>query len=820
LLLLCIPTLAAAQDEKPDRLLFFGLTLRGVHPSLTEHWGTLELTLANPYATGHDARVLVFYSDQPDVQYGRDVWLPGHSMLSTWMLIGPAPEGEARSRELQVLLYDRTGGEQRFALRPGQERIRSRLLPYAQSRTLTSILMDLGPAELGDLDARLNEEGEEILQLVRLFRATCSLPPNLGLVQDNFLLPTADAFDGVDHFILATPRLADDPPGLMALRHWLEQGGKLWVMLDMVEPETLARLLGEDSGFQVVDRTSLTSIRIDPYPAPAGGGERDEPSDEAKAQEFEQPVKFVRVVLSPKYKVLRTVNDWPALCTRAVGRGKLVLTTLSARGWARPRTASDPRTPYPDFPDLPVALPAFDELTLELQPRSESNPFPREALEPLLEDEIGYSIIRVGTAGLIFGIFLAAMLVVGIGLHKSGRSELLAWLGPVAAVAAMAIFLVLGEISRRGVPPTVAVAQLININPRADEQPVTGVFTLFRPDAGPLPVSSTQGGLLDFDMSGLEGQPRQFAMTDLNAWHWENLALPAGVRKGTFRYSARVEKPVSAVATFGPQGLEAKIAPGPFRGLADAVVQSPTQRSLAADLRADSTFTVGDAELLGPGQYLTGAVLTDRQQRRQNIYRQLLQPASAGTKGRAERIPEGSSVLWAWAEPAELPFTFGPGIRTVGSALLVIPLEFEHTPPDAHVTIPRGFVPLRRMLQGIASRPTLEGQYGIEEHLRFQLPPSVLPMQVERARLFAKVNAPLRRFTVAGRGAKTPLISEESPIDPIQRDIVQKDLLQLDEQGGLHFDIGMSEQLKDQEDNPQKWSIEYLELEVIGRTLP
>jgi hypothetical protein len=797
-----------------------GLTLRGVHPQLSEHWGTLELILGNPFPTDHDARLLVFYTDQPDVQYGRDVWVPGNSMLSTWMLIGPAPEGDdSRGRELQVLLYDRTGGEERFAVRPGLERLRSRLLPYAQRRTLTSILMDLGPAMPGDLDSRLTEEGEEILQIVRLFRATSGLTPHLGIVQeDDFLLPTADAWGGVDHFVLATPRIADDPPGLEALRHWLEQGGKLWVMLDVVDPDALARLLGEDSGFQVVDRTSLTTVRIDPVTPLLAIGEGDGggASDEATTQEFEQPVNLVRVVLTPKYKVLRTVNGWPALCTRPVGRGKLVLTTLGARGWFRPRTATDRSTPYPDFPDLPVSLPAFDQLTAELQPAVESSPFPTKAFEPLLEDEIGYSIIGVETAGLIFGLFLVVVLAMGIVLHRAGRSKLLGWLGPAVALVATGIFFALGHMSRRGVAPTVAVVQMININPQADEQPVRGVLALFRPDAGPVPISSTQGGLLDFDMSGLEGQLRQLVMTDLDAWHWENLSLPAGLRKGSFRYSTRLERPVSAVATFGAQGIEAKIAG--LQGLTDALIQSPTQRSLAVNFRPDGTFGVGDADLLPPGQYITGTVLTDRQQRRQSIYGRLL-GAEATSPQVARGLIEGRSVLWAWSEPVPLPFTFGPGIQTAGSALLVIPLEFEHCPPDTQVIVPKAFVPLWRILKGVPVRPTMDGQYGIDQHMRFQLPASVMPMKVERARLFVKVNAPLRRFTVAQPGAKATIISKENQIDPIEHDIAQSDLLQLDAQGGLNFDIGISEQLKDQEDNPQKWIIESFELEVVGRTM-
>src|SRR5207244_13298474 len=43
------------------------------------------------------------------------------------------------------------------------------------------------------------------------------------------------------------------------------------------------------------------------------------------------------------------------------------------------------------------------------------------------------------------------------------------------------------------------------------------------------------------------------------------LALPAGVRLAPFRYTAATGQPLTAVARFGPDGVEGKLTPGPFR---------------------------------------------------------------------------------------------------------------------------------------------------------------------------------------------------------------------------------------------------------------
>jgi hypothetical protein len=71
-----------------------------------------------------DARVLVLYPDSRAVQYGRDVWVPPHAALTAWLPVGPAPQQpSALGRDVEALLYDRTGGQDRLVLPPGEEAV-------------------------------------------------------------------------------------------------------------------------------------------------------------------------------------------------------------------------------------------------------------------------------------------------------------------------------------------------------------------------------------------------------------------------------------------------------------------------------------------------------------------------------------------------------------------------------------------------------------------------------------------------------------------------------------------------------------------------
>ena len=91
------------------------------------------MQVGRPFVGGDVERVHV---DRPEVQYGRDVWIPARSSMSSWLLAGPIPPDEAalnqpilkgpkgpslaRAREIQSLIYDRTDGQEKLILPRGE----------------------------------------------------------------------------------------------------------------------------------------------------------------------------------------------------------------------------------------------------------------------------------------------------------------------------------------------------------------------------------------------------------------------------------------------------------------------------------------------------------------------------------------------------------------------------------------------------------------------------------------------------------------------------------------------------------------------------
>ncbi|MFO0797790.1 MAG: hypothetical protein U0804_09945 [Gemmataceae bacterium] len=772
-LAVAVALVAPAGRAQDHPLSLQGLTPVGGRARLTDTGGTVGFTVANGGDAPRDARVVVEYDARPGARFARDVWVPPRAALSAWLPLGAAPPaGDAV--EIRSLLYDRTGGTETLVLRPGEgEKIRARPVPFRARTPTTALIAD-------------EPHHSAAAAFVKLVRKAATLPDEVTVPPDGPLPPTPEAFDGVDHVVVAGNRLAGDPAGRWALRQWVARGGRLWVLLDLVDADSVAPLLGDDRPVEVVDRVGLTRVHLAP------------PRQAAQHRDFDQPVEHVRVLPADRDRVFAVANDWPAGFARDVGRGRVVVTTLGAAGWL------PPPPPPPGAKGAVRGGPApgseaVQELAAELHPPSRPAPLPADALRPLLDDEVGYAVMGRGTAAVVLGGFLAAVAGIGVGLRRSRRPELVGWLAPVAAAGAAGVFVGHAELTRGGVPPTVAVVAVAEPVSGTDEVTLSGVLAVFQPDPGPVPLAAPRGGSLDLDAAGLEGQTRTRVVTDTDAWHVEGLDLPAGVRTGVFRATTRPGA-VTAAVRFGPAGVEGRLTAPGLSAPADALVVSAQRQPLAARFGAEGVFATGDD--LPPGQLLPGAVLSDRQQRRQAVYRQVL----------AGPLPphlDGRDLLLAWADAAAVPFAGRDGGRAVGTILLVTPLTFERTPPGTRVAVPAAFVPVRRPDLG---RPTLDSSAPTEQLLRFQLPPSVLPLEVERAVLRLRVRAPGRRVAVRA-GAETLFVAD-GPAEPVRVEITDARHLRPDADGGLLLTVSIT----DPAPAPVPWKIEELGLDVVGRT--
>jgi hypothetical protein len=801
---------ARGQDE-PEPLRLEGLFPGGARASVTESWGTLQFTVENRSGAAKLARVVVFYPNRPDLQYVRDLWVPAHTRRTSWLTLGPAPEQPRElSREIAYQLFDRTDGTSREVRGRDPERLVTRAVIYNRREPTTALYLDSGPTadEPDPLDDPDSPDSESV-QLVRTFRESRGLSDRVSIVRERYLPAGAEALDGIDHFVLAGNRLASDPVGRRALRQWVLNGGTLWVLLDRVDPDVVAPILGEGLRFQIVGRTGLTTLRL-----------RTEKQDRngAEPREFDRPVELVQVALSGSETVLFEANDWPATFSQSLGHGRIIFTTLGARGWYRPRTPRDPRSRFDRARDLPVAMGALELVAWHIQPERKPEELRTDDLGPLLRAEIGYELVGRRTAGIILAAFLVGLLAVALVLRRSRAPEVIGLGAPALAVAASVAFVIVGTSARSAAPPTAAAVAIVSVAPDTREERWRGLFAVYNPQSGAVELSARHGGLVDFDQAGLEGATRRRVETDLDTWHWENLSFPAGVRVGPFRSTGPTL--VAARARFGATGLDGHLSTGALRNPADAVLQTRSGTILAVQLEADGSFHVNSSDVLPSGQYLPGTVLTDRQQRRQDLYRRFFAVSKSAEGPDRDR-------LFVWAQTDELPFVVPGATRTVGTALLIVPIEYQSTGAGS-VSVPTGFLPFAAIVDGHRWAPKLdERSEPTRLRLRFQVPEWVRPFTVERAVLHARVRAPGRKFSVLGvaDGQTVPIQEQLAPTGPIRIEVTDPRFLRTDPEGGLFFELVVSERIDSDgrekpigvQEQPLMWEIETLGLEVVGR---
>jgi hypothetical protein len=796
-------TPGAAQTPRPH---IKNLGPSGLREYISDSYGTVGFALVNPADRDIRARVLTFYAGAQEKQYGRDVWAPAHATIKSWFSMGPLAHPPNRNLlELKSLVYDRTGAEEHLIRSPDGQPLHSDLVRYEKRQPISTLVLD------GDIDdgsqapstPEENGRGDALRELVRVFRDQQGLSAPPSQVKQRFLPPIPEAYDGIDQVVLASNRLVDDAPGRRAMRAWLSRGGLLWVPLDLVREDTVKALLGDVVSLQVVDRISLTSIHFAVASANAFRPEEE-------TREFEQPVPFVQV-LTPGLPVYYTVDSWPAAFSADVGRGRVLFTTLGAAGWTRPRLAKEPRSRLKGFPDLAIPLLPFQYLAQEFPLKPERSLIAADDLQTYVKDQISYKVVGRTTVLLVFLCLFVALAGAAVVFTRKGFLEHLGWLAPALALGTAAIFIALGELSRGAVPPTVAAAQIIEMVPGAEMAQATGQLAAYQPSLDQARIGAEAGGQFELDMGGLEGRDHIRVQTDDIRWHWENLELPAGVRLAPFQYSLDSPTQASATLRFGAAGVEGRFDPASFQNLGDALLVTPSRHALPASLGADGTVQVSGENGLQTGQLIAADLLNDRQRTRQGLYEKLL----------AEPQPRGlanQSILLAWADPLDMHFTLIDKARLTGTALLLMPVRFERTPPGSAVTVPGAFVECRRVdTDGHLLPAVFESPLPSVVRLRFQLPGSVLPLAIEKARFRVHLHAPAREVAIHASGLDTaPLRVLSGPTGMQEIEINDPGALKIDEHGALYLNINIGPVRGRVEKDT--WRIEWPDLEVKGKT--
>lgn len=793
-------------DVRPDTIAFL----------LPGHWGALGVSAVNAQSEPANLLCITSFVEDQNLQYGRRIWVPPQSrMQGSYHVLAPEQSTEDQKRfDCRTLLYD----EDLSAETPiRQEWGRPQQDDIVRIGNETPVTVVLG--EPDTMESRPDRVG--MLKFVHAVRCENNLVRNLTPVRD---LPAGEtALDAVDHLVIADDRLTQDLATLSGVRRWLYGGGRAWVMLDRVDPSILETLLGDAFDGQIVDRVGLTSVQITPGP-----DYQDLQSGPKWSSDYEQPAELVRLLTSEA--VGYEVNGWPAAIWMKCGQGRLLITTLGADGWGRPRTPRDPaplagHTYQNDwFPGPPL-----QQLATAFFVRRNASPVPEDIADEHVRADVGY-MIPSGTQ--VLGVLAGFVLVLAGAaswLSWKGRLEWMGLVGPVAAVVCGAVLVVTGYLQRGVIPPSVATLQYVQPILGTSDVRITGAAAVFSPTAGTAHLAGTEGGWIRPDMAGMEETVRRLIWTDQDQWQWENVPESPGLRTAELLDSHRLPAPVQLECQLDERGVVGQFSLPAGLSPSDGVVATPWGR-IGVEFGKDGTLRAEADSVLTDEQFLAASVLTDEQALRSRMLKTIL----SASDDRPNSLPP---TLFFWTNPWKTALQFDEKSRQTGAALVTLPVKLNRPPAETEITIPAPLLAYRETIGPDGGVPTgffnshklvwERKHQPASSWLQFQVPPSLLPIEPQRARVVIRVDGPVGKLSIDGaRGEEiVPVKTWVDPVGTLELTIDDARQLSLTDDGRLLIRVSggdpdrpeLTHSSSDGVERVSYWKIESLSLELQAR---
>ncbi|MFV1964901.1 MAG: hypothetical protein ACC628_05725 [Pirellulaceae bacterium] len=794
---------SAAQSPSPVEVSVASGGIRRYEPGV---WSVLTVTGRNWGDTDAEPLISVYFDSNKGLQYGRRFWIPARAQRRTVMPVHvPALISPSRNQiQLTTLVLNDVAGREVLTHRDGDLLVRKLPLILDHEPIKTGVVFPnpSNEEEGYGIDYRFYEHvivaGRSIADLSRTtieFGGVSGVNPSMPML-----------LGGLDQMIVADDRLMEDSGSAAAVRQWLHTGGRVWLPLDRVGAEVVATLVGHAVCVEEVDRVELSTYTLEDLT-------QEEDSSRYEEYEFEEPIEFIRV-LTDCADIHCRINGWPAAFWQPVGGGEVLFTTLEATGFSR----SVEQRP-------PAALQSIAHRLFQMR---QSQVVAPQAVEPMLQEQIGYRVPERSTVALILGAHCLCLVIVGVWFGRCRRLDRMAIAVPLVTLSAAIALIVIGRGNTRRVPSTAASVQVVQVVPETGEAYVSGVTLLYHQQTGDLHLASRAGGIIVPDPETNLGETRRFVWTDDDGGRWPNLTLNSGaIQPVRYQQAIALSGPVRVPARFGPDGLRGRLQSDGLGTVTDPVIVAPPGHALRVSLNRDGSFTSGVEDVLPPGEYLVGMMLSDNQRRRHSMLRKLLDPT--------DRIPfPRHPSLLVWGPPLDVGFDFAGDYETEQSALSAIPLAIERTSPGSPFVVPASFVGVdsvvgesgKSVIFNPRSGEWLENWVTTHTELRFIVPRQVQPCRIERARLVLKLNVPSRTLEVVGLvGQRRVLLQRwKNPNGIIELNIERADLLNLDEDGALNllFIVGKSESESGDEISSKSrnstWKIEYVRMDVYGTT--
>ncbi len=785
------------------------VTTHGVGRYQPGRWGTLAIEAANRGNEAATIEAAAWIGRQANDQVGRSVWLPAEARRTSWMpVVVPSDSSVDEDPMLQWMVVRRSGEGEVFSTGKNQDRIETRQLIEPRENIIFAVITDDDSRHLAKLDL-----------LRRLMEKTQSQVTVLTM-SDAHLPVIPEALDAVRVLVVMGDILAQNAAATESVQDWVRLGGTLWLMLDSMNHESAQTICGGELRFTEIDRVSLTS-----YSLLADTSAVKRVADEVG---LERPVQLVRV-FSESGSVSATADGWPAVVKSEFGQGRIVASMLGLDGFFVPTSNLLPDRIESQNRQIWVTT-AGQDLLSEFGRAGSGSPLQTETMKEYVTSRIGYQLPNRSTGAAVLIVFCVSLILVCGIVHRMQKPALL--LPGIGLLAVLSILAFLQIAASVQTTDSAATIQIVEATGTQDRLQVTGV-TAFHSQGTTRPqIESTNGGMLRFEHAVSSGSPVRSLWSDQNIWKLQNAEFAAGVRMARFRQTVPIQQPVIAKGTFDENGFRGWLTGNLSSNWSDAIVAG--QSRVALPVAIDAAGEIAPAHRsLPPGQYLDSALLNAEQSRRQTIYRNMFDASQRS------RIYPARPALFAWSAPLKLQTgrVDSDDHSQAGAMLAAIPVAIERPDAGMRVRIPATFLPYRSvknssMKFGFApnfsnTRRTWTANTNTTAStalLRFEIPPELLPLAVDGARLTLNISAPLRVVEIsAGRlNSLSHVWSRNSPVGTFQIPFPDDASRQHESDGGFHVVLKVGAVQLDELDateagtQDRNWQIQWMQLEIEG----
>jgi hypothetical protein len=611
---------------------------------------------------------------------------------------------------------------------------------------------------------------------------------------------------GIDNLILAEPECLRDAATMSVLRDYLNDGGRIWVMLDTMDTESLTGLLSSHQQLSYLDTLELSSFMVETP--------QQSLSREDRTVELSEPIRLKRV-MQQGGSVPYSIDGWPACIIYPIGHGELMVTTLESSGWIEPRKNQWSEDPFfrSDFELRRFAKGIVDKIHLK-----RSIPMAHLKDVNYAVESIGNPIISRSLVASILLLFCAGLILFGLWRLLAGELKWAGIVAPGLAVVASMPLLVAAWMQKRDIPTMVSVLQLVQFgNPSGGM--IRESAAVYNADSQSMHFQSDTAGYIVPDPA-IDSGIKTISTEDFQRWQMSNVAWPAGVWKYTSATSTSNTAMV-ARGDFTSEGLSIVIPPGLPSELKDPVLcYSLGAPTLAKGL--DDQRMVIDGNYPAEGERWTLNTLVDTEQRRKSeIYKKLFESG--------DRTQAPSRRLFGWTEAFTSSGVWNPSIQQRGIALVSMPLSLSTPKSGSEVLVPYTMIDVRIADLSSSSPVYMEGigrwvnqsSNKSESNLEFVLPGQVVPLETSMIAIDFDVQAPRRSVRLsciqAEGGFPIEIATLNEPSIPFHQTIEDPRIVKEFQDGTFVLRIEISDDREPDSSIP--WRIKHLRLSVRGKTL-